>query len=318
MGIPYANVNKRWTPPQDLYDKKFDNNVYNASEYGPCCAQLPKQYSYVTIPWPPSEQCQYLNIFTPPDSHTSDSKLPVLVWIYGGGGKFGCSNQALPIIYNGSNLIGHTKDDRKVIVVTLNYRLDILSSLYLPELTNENISYWNTSGNYGTLDIVSALKWIQANIKSFGGDPTRVTLFGESAGGNYGMDLAAFKPISDGLFHAVISESGDAWISAGYSNTTQATNYSYQIAAEVGCVNHGNDERFLECLRNVNITEMMLAFEASGWVGTCVVDKVILLDYPQRLAETNNYMNVSLLMGHNYPDLSNMYFLSKCKFIICC
>eukprot|EP01084_Bolivina_argentea_P203014 346773_1 len=309
LGIPYAHVSKRWTPPQDLFDIKFKNHIYNATKFGPCCAQLPTQYSYVNIPLPTSEQCQYLNIFTPPNV-SSKSTLPTMVWIHGGGGNFGCSSQSIPIIYNGSNLIGNANSNRNVIIVTINYRLDILSSLYLPELASENISNWNTSGNYGTLDIISALKWIQANIEQFGGDPNRVTLFGESAGGNYGMDLAAFKPIANGLFHQVISESGDAWVSAGYSNISDAANYSHKIAADVGCINTGNDNKFLECLRNVNITQMMLAFEASSWVDNCVVDHVILLDYPQRLAETQRYMNVSLFMGNNYPD-----FMPTCIFL---
>ena len=184
---------------------------------------MPTAYSAVTIPLPYSENCHFLNIYTPKlhnkknnynnnnerannggfwqrrhrrRGRNKNGKLPVLFWIHGGGDNYGCSSQSVPIIYNGTNLIKNSNnyDDstNDVIVVTTNYRLDILSHLYLNELTQENPNVWASSGNYGMLDIISALKWVKNNIHSFNGNPNKITIFGESSGNLFAFCMLFF------------------------------------------------------------------------------------------------------------------------------
>ncbi len=140
-----------------------------------------------------SEDCLFLNIWTP----DAGASLPVLVWIHGGANTGGWSFEP--------NYHGHELAARGAVVVSIQYRLDVFGFLAHPELSAE--SPHASSGNYGILDQIEALRWVQRNIASFGGDPGRVTLFGESAGaGNIAYLL--LSPLADGLFHRAISQSG--------------------------------------------------------------------------------------------------------------
>jgi para-nitrobenzyl esterase len=143
------------------------------------------------------EDCLYLNVWTPATS--ASQSLPVMLWIHGGSNLNGAGSQPE---FDGSRLAG-----KGVVVVTINYRLDVFGFLAHPELTNE--SGTNSSGNYGLLDQIAALKWVQRNIRAFGGDPNRVTLFGESAGA-FDVSLLMASPLTKGLFVRVIGESGGA------------------------------------------------------------------------------------------------------------
>jgi len=139
-----------------------------------------------------SEDCLYLNVITP---KTSKQKLPVMMWIHGGGYRFGNGAGA----YIDSDLV--SKD---VILITINYRLGSLGYFAHPALSAE--SEFNSSGNYGTLDQIQALKWIHENIEKFGGDSNNVTIFGESAGGHAVRQLMS-SPLAKGLFHKAIAQS---------------------------------------------------------------------------------------------------------------
>jgi para-nitrobenzyl esterase len=147
-----------------------------------------------------SEDCLYLNVWTPAKS--ANEKLPVMVFFY--GGAFG---KIAPVgdiaVYNGTTLA-----QKGVIVVTTNYRLGALGFLAHPQLANE--SPHNSSGNYGILDQVAALQWVQRNIGAFGGDPSRVTIFGQSAGGESVL-IHLVSPGSRGLYQQAIVESGPFW-----------------------------------------------------------------------------------------------------------
>jgi para-nitrobenzyl esterase len=143
------------------------------------------------------EDCLYLNVWTPAKS--GDKKLPVMVWIHGGGNLNGAASQP---DYEATSLAR-----KGVVVVTVNFRLDVFGFLAHPELTKE--SGTNSSGNYGLLDQLAALRWVQANIGEFGGDPSRVTLFGESAGA-FNVSLLMASPLAKGLFARAIGESGGA------------------------------------------------------------------------------------------------------------
>ena len=143
----------------------------------------------------PSEDCLYLNVWTPATS--ADARLPVMVWIYGGGFQAGSASEPRQ---EGENLA-----KKGVIVVSLNYRLGIFGFFSHPELTRE--SPHHASGNYGLLDQVAALQWVHNNIRGFGGDPENVTIFGESAGSMSVSALMA-SPLSKGLLNHAIGESG--------------------------------------------------------------------------------------------------------------
>ncbi|NJN55649.1 MAG: carboxylesterase family protein [Anaerolineae bacterium] len=141
-----------------------------------------------------SEDCLYLNVRTP--LLDGDGRLPVMVWIHGGDHQDGSSND----IFYESNALAH----RGVVVVTINYRLGLMGYFTHPELSQE--SPHNVSGNYGTLDQIAALQWVQENISAFGGDPDNVTIFGESAGGESVAHMLT-SPLARGLFHKAIMQS---------------------------------------------------------------------------------------------------------------
>jgi para-nitrobenzyl esterase len=144
-----------------------------------------------------SEDCLTLNVWTPKPA--TSARLPVMVWFHGGGYAAGAGSQGT---YEGSKLAR-----RGVVIVTVNYRLGALGFLAHPALTAE--SPLHSSGNYGLLDQVAALKWVRANIARFGGNPNNVTIFGQSAGGGSAM-LLTVSPLARGLFHKAIFESGSA------------------------------------------------------------------------------------------------------------
>ena len=198
LGIPYAAPpvgSLRWRPPQP---PPYRNAAWRADQFGTSCMQSQPRSR---LPWteefmtqgPIGEDCLYLNVWTA--AKNASAKLPVMVWIYGGGFTEGSSAIA---VYDGAELA-----KKGVIVVTLNYRVGPLGFLAHPELTRES----GTSGNYGLLDQIAALMWVQKNIARFGGDPAQVTIFGQSAGA---MSVAALmrSPQAKGLFARAIALSG--------------------------------------------------------------------------------------------------------------
>lgn len=199
-GIPYAAPPVgpgRWRPPQPPQSWQ---GVRNADEFGPECVQSPNAMGGPFRDLrekrePISEDCLYLNVWTP--AKTPRDRLPVMVWIYGGGFKGGASS--LPY-YNGEALAKYG-----VVFVSFNYRLGVFGFLAHPDLAAE--SPHHAAGDYGLLDMVAALEWVRNNIAAFGGDPQRVTIFGESAGSMAVSDLMA-SPLARGLFQRVIGESG--------------------------------------------------------------------------------------------------------------
>lgn len=189
LGVPFAAPpvgNFRWRAPQAVVPWK---GVKEARSFSAACAQ--------TAAWitnPKSEDCLYLNIWTPEKAR----KLPVIVWIHGGGYYGGTAAQPL---FNGGNLAKHG-----AIVVTVNYRLGIFGFFAHPELTAESPD--KASGNQGIEDQIAALRWVKHNIAAFGGDPGRVTIMGESAGGESVTILVA-SPLAMGLFQRAIAQSGN-------------------------------------------------------------------------------------------------------------
>src|SRR6201996_2299461 len=193
-GIPYASPpvgQARWKSPAAM---PRWTGVKQATQFGPACPQVaaPSGSVYANDLGPTSEDCLTLNIWSKADA----SHAPVLAWIHGGALQAGSGKEAM---YDGARLAAHG-----AVVVSINYRLGVLGYLALPELSAE--SPLGVSGNYGLLDQIEALRWIKRNIRAFGGDPSNVTIAGESAGGLSVMYLLA-APDARGLFAKAIAQS---------------------------------------------------------------------------------------------------------------
>jgi para-nitrobenzyl esterase len=191
-GIPFAAPpvgELRWKAPQPA--AKWEG-VRMADKFAPGAMQG------INPPSGKSEDCLYLNVWSPAKSPTE--KVPVLVWIYGGGFAVGYTSDPM---YSGENLA-----KKGVVFVSIAYRVGQLGFLAHPELSAESPDH--VSGNYGLLDMIAGLKWIKQNIAAFGGDPDKVTIFGESAGG-IAVSMLCASPLAKGLFQGAISESGGSF-----------------------------------------------------------------------------------------------------------
>ena len=199
-GIPYAAApagDLRWKPPQAVAAWE---GVRECNAYGPDCPQAPYPQAslYYSQPRKQSEDCLYLNVWTA--ATRAGEKRPVMVWIHGGALTRGSGATG---VYDGAAFA-----KKGVVLVTINYRLGPLGYLAHPELTAESPQH--SSGNYGVLDQIAALKWVQKNIAAFGGDPSSVTIFGESAG-SWSVNTLVASPLAKGLFHRAIGESGGSF-----------------------------------------------------------------------------------------------------------
>ena len=194
-GIPYAAPPVgplRWKPPQPA---AAWTGVRRADRFGPRCMQRPIYSDMMFRSNGVSEDCLYLNVWTP--AHGSNAKLPVLVYFYGGGFQAGDGSE---LRYDGASLA-----QRGIVTVTISYRLNVFGFLALPELAAESPEH--ATGNYGLLDQTAALRWVHDNITAFGGDPDQVTIGGESAG-SMSVSAQMASPLSKGLMQRAIGESG--------------------------------------------------------------------------------------------------------------
>jgi para-nitrobenzyl esterase len=201
LGMPFAAPpvgSLRWRPPEPA---RAWTGERQATAYGANCMQIITPNGHGPWTWEysaqgkVSEDCLYLNVWTP--ARSTNDRLPVLFWIHGGGYFEGSSSAA---IYDGENLAR-----KGIVVVSLNYRLGALGFLAHPELSAESPNH--VSGNYGVLDTIAALKWVKRNIAAFGGDPDRVTIWGQSAGSGMVINLT-FIPQAKRLFAGAIAQSG--------------------------------------------------------------------------------------------------------------
>jgi para-nitrobenzyl esterase len=197
LGIPFAASpvgNFRWKPPQPVVPWQ---GVRAADRFSSACMQ--EQHPVNNVAWnrgliQTSEDCLYLNVWTPAAS--ANEKLPVMVWIYGGGGVNGSTAEP---VYDGNAMAKNG-----VVVVSMNYRVNVFGWFAHPELTKE--SEQHSSGNYGSLDQLAGIKWVHDNITAFGGDPNKVTIWGES-GGSRSVNFLTASPLLKGLARAAIAES---------------------------------------------------------------------------------------------------------------
>jgi para-nitrobenzyl esterase len=193
-GVPYAAPPVgplRWKAPAP---PAAWTGVRKADAFGTQCMQ-PPVFSDIVFDRPASEDCLYLNLWAP--ASDAAARLPVMVWIHGGGYQAGASHEPR---HDGVRLARNG-----VVVVTLNYRLGVFGFLAHPMLSSDDPR--GVSGNYGLLDMVAALQWVRDNVAAFGGDPGNVTIFGESAG-SFAVNALMVAPQARGLFGKVIGESG--------------------------------------------------------------------------------------------------------------
>ncbi|XP_057301080.1 para-nitrobenzyl esterase-like isoform X1 [Hydractinia symbiolongicarpus] len=237
-GIPYAlppNGDLRWSAPVSFNENRSScwSGVFEANSHGSVCIQNGTGGNMQG-----SEDCLYLNVYTP----SLKRKLPVFIWLHGGSYMTGSGHQ-----------LGMTPDNEfvtsmDVVAVSLNFRLNLFGFLSLKELWQKGKSY----GNYGFMDQILALKWVQSNIKNFGGDPNSVTICGQSFGGTSIFGLLA-SPLAGGLFHKAISMSGSPKFDKAY---TDASAENQVFLNETACT-QTNDTR--QCLYNLKATEILNA-----------------------------------------------------------
>lgn len=290
-GIPFAAPpvgDLRWKPPQPAPPWQ---GVRKCTEFGP------DPHGYVTpifrsVATRTSEDCLYINVWTPAKSRSD--RLPVMVWIYGGGFRFGSG--AVPL-YDGENLAR-----RGVIVVTFNYRVGPFGFLAHPLLSKE--SEHNSSGNYGLLDQIAALQWVQRNIAAFGGDPNRVTIFGESAGAISVICLMV-SPLSKGLFHRAISQS---FADLGFFTHLRENRYGNEpkermgekLARDLGCADVPDP---IACMRAKSAEEVMakgrppVDYVSPGYRYGPVVDGWAITDHPINIFEAGKQHRVPFMLG---------------------
>jgi para-nitrobenzyl esterase len=221
LGIPYAAApvgDLRWKAPQPA--AKW-SGVRKATAFGAHCLQGNVYGDMVFHDAGGSEDCLYLNVWAP--AKPSSGKLPVMVWIYGGGFVAGATSEGRQ---DGTHLAA-----QDVIVVSMNYRLGVFGFFVHPDLAKE--SGHNSAGNYGLMDQTAALQWVHENIAAFGGDPANVTIFGESAG-SFSVSAQMASPLAKGLFQKAMGESGAAFFSGGLSFESRAVREEKDVKAVTG------------------------------------------------------------------------------------
>ncbi|HEX6626610.1 MAG TPA: carboxylesterase family protein [Gemmatimonadaceae bacterium] len=249
-GIPYAAPpvgSLRWRPPQPAAHWK---GVRDASKLGHNCTQHQPYDDIDPFTAGVSEDCLYLNVWTS-SLGTKAPKRPVLVWIHGGGFWAGFGGEER---HNGAPLA-----KKGAVVVTVNYRLGAFGFLAHPALAAE--SPHHSAGNYGLLDQIEALKWVKRNIARFGGDPSRVTIFGESAGGMSVGSLIA-SPLAKGLFQRAILESGTGVSGIGMQSSDTARAIALRFADSVKVSGTG-----AEAARQLRALDATMLLNASLHIG---------------------------------------------------
>jgi para-nitrobenzyl esterase len=268
LGVPYAEPPVgalRWKPP---VPRAAWTTPLDASAYGNRCAQVGGPFGEAST----SEDCLFLNVYTPHRKSVAERDLkrkrPVMVWIHGGAFQSGSAEN-----YDPTKLV----TDGDVVVVTVNYRLGYLGS-----------------GNYGILDQELALRWVQDNIAAFGGNPKRVTIFGESAGGISVHTIMA-SPLAAGTFHRAIAESGAIFVQPTLDAAeTQGTS----IANTLDCT-----DQTAACLRAVSVDDVLANQPLGLQTAGPVVDGVVLPNDLRTAFDTGAFNHVPLIEGSNHDEM---------------
>lgn len=281
-GIPFAAPpvgDFRWKAPQPAASWQ---GIKQANKFAPG----PMQGG--TPPSGKSEVCLYLNLWTP--AKTAKEKVPVLVWIYGGGFGAGATSET---VYSGEKLA-----KKGVVLVSIAYRVGQLGFLAHPELSAENPN--KVSGNYGLLDMIAGLQWIQKNIAAFGGDPKKVTIFGESAGG-IAVSMLCASPLAKGLFTGAISQSGGSF---GPPRLTTFPGENQKLLPDA----ESSGLAFAKAAGVSTIAELrkldadkLPAVRGLG-MSWPIIDGYVIPDNQYNLYEAGKYNDVPILVGYNSDE----------------
>jgi para-nitrobenzyl esterase len=289
-GIPYAQPptgDLRWKPPQPV---KNWSGILKADHFGPRCMQHNVYGDMIYRSDGMSEDCLYLNIWTPVKPKNLTKKhLPVLVYFYGGGFIAGDGSEPR---YDGE----HMARSEDIIAITVNYRLGVFGFLVLPGLAKE--SPHHAAGDYGLLDQVQALRWIKKNIAAFGGDPSKITIAGESAGSMSVSALMA-SPLSRNLFRGAIGESG-SMLTGPFSTepSAKAEQSGKKFEKMVGV-------HSLAALRAMPADSLLKAsMQRSAPRFPVTVDGYFLPKSPLKIYEVGKQADVPLLLGWNSEEAS--------------
>jgi para-nitrobenzyl esterase len=282
-GVPFAAPpvgELRWKAPQVPVPWK---GTREAKEFSPVCWQSPYPDAarlYQSELPARNEDCLYLNIWTP--AKTAAEHLPVMVWIHGGAFTRG----------SGSNLSydGEILARKGTVVVTINYRLGMFGFFAHQELTAE--SGHHASGNYAMQDQIAALQWVKKNIAAFGGDPSRVTIFGESAG-SWAVSVLMASPLAEGLFQRAIGESGGSF--APMKSLAEAERTGVGLAGSMGVT-----QDVLKTLRGKTAEELLKASDDKPT--RAIVDGYVLSQDVYTIFSQGKQNDVALLVGNNSDE----------------
>lgn len=291
LGVPFAAPpvgGLRWRPPQPVAPWQ---GVLETMSYAPACPQpLPPPGSFYQTEFfrtseRQSEDCLYLNVYKP--THADAGYLPVMVWFYGGG--FVQGSASLP------SFDGDALARKGVVLVTINYRLGPLGFLALPQFDAESPDH--VSGNYGLLDMVAALRWVQANIAGFGGDPGNVTIDGQSAGA-LGVGTMMASPLAHGLFRRAIVESDPMF---GMSDPMQTLQQAEVGGAKFAAALGGGTAADLRMRSSTELVQAMGSGAAGFGLRPNVDGHVLPHDLPEMIA-TGQGNGEALLIGTNLDE----------------
>jgi para-nitrobenzyl esterase len=287
-GIPFAQPptgDLRWKEPQPVNNW---NGVRPAAQFGPRCMQAPVFGDMGFRSNGLSEDCLYLNVWTPAKS--GKERLPVLVYFYGGGFVAGDGSEPR---YDGESMA-----TKGIVAVTVNYRLGVFGFLAHPELTQESAHH--ASGNYGLLDQYAALRWVAQNISAFGGDPKRVTIAGESAG-SVSVSAQMASPLSKSLIAGAIGESGGITGALPAVPLSQAEEGGVKFATSVGATS-------LAALRAMSSQQILEPATKGGFssVGRfpITVDGYFFPEDPATVYAAGRQAHVPLLVGWNSEEMT--------------
>jgi len=292
FGVPFAAPpvrELRWREPQPVTPWQ---GVYHADRKAPECIQLlrRKDINHYFGEEATSEDCLYMNIWAPGNAKQG-SKLPVIVFIYGGGFTVGSSGMAL---YGGESVA-----KRGAVFVNFNYRLGILGFMAHPELTAESPN--RASGNYGFQDQIAALRWIQRNIAKFGGDPERVTISGQSAGAS-SVNVLTASPLAKGLFHRAVAMSGSAVLTQ-FANLAESEKTGLEVQKAVGAKSL-MEMRQLPADR-IFVVQRDFQFGDSGSVTVRPnIDGYVLPDSVANIFAAGKQNDVATISGFTQDDIS--------------